>query len=130
MCVRCAGEEKIGQSVLVGPRSNMPYRVLKAVVDMMGRRYTERLYDPISLEDIVGQLGLTELRMDTRDWLTQVGDGERRRMSEFPVPSGSAGQSKDNTPSLWGHIFLQGEQLAAANWQGHPPPLSRHWVWR
>ena len=66
------GVEKIGQSVLVGPRSNMPYRVLKAVVDMMGRRYAGRDYEPLTLEGILEQLGLADLRMDTRDWLSLV----------------------------------------------------------
>ena len=66
------GVEKIGQSVLAGPRSNMPYRVLKAVVDVMGRRYAAKNYEPLSLEGILEQLRLTELRMDTREWLSQV----------------------------------------------------------
>ena len=61
--------------MLVGPRSNMPYRVLKAVVDMMGKRYREKVYDPLSLEGILEQLGLVDLRMDTRNWLSQVGGG-------------------------------------------------------
>ena len=66
------GVDKIGQSVLVGPRSNMPYRVLKAVVDMMGRRYAGKVYEPLTLEGILEQLGLSDLRMDTRDWLSLV----------------------------------------------------------
>ena len=46
--------------------------MLKAVVDMMGRRYTLHDYQPLSLEEILTELGLTELRMDTREWLLQV----------------------------------------------------------
>ena len=50
----------------------MPYRVLKAVVDMMGRRYSAKKYEALTLEEILTDLGLTELRMDTREWLSQV----------------------------------------------------------
>lgn len=64
--------DALKNSVLVGPRSNMPYRVLKAVVDMMGRRYAAKDYQPLSLEEILTGLGLTELRTDTRQWLSQV----------------------------------------------------------
>ena len=71
-CPATEGVDRLKQSVLVGPRSNMPYRVLKAVVDMMGRRYTAREYTPLRLEEILSDLGLTELRMDTREWLSQV----------------------------------------------------------
>lgn len=64
--------EGLTNSVLVGPRSNMPYRVLKAVVDMMGRRYAAKDYQSLSLEEILTGLKLTELRTDTREWLSQV----------------------------------------------------------
>ena len=66
------GVDKLKQTVFSGPRSNMPYRVLKAVVDLMGKRYRARDYKPLGLEGILSGLGLTELRTDTRDWLTQV----------------------------------------------------------
>lgn len=63
------------QTLLSGPRGNMPYRVLKAVVDMMGRRYRAKEYQPMKLEEILNTLGLIELRMDTREWLSQVRGG-------------------------------------------------------
>lgn len=72
LTVAVEGVDKLKQSVLAGPRSNMPYRVLKAVVDMMGRRYAAREYTPLTLEEILTHLQLTELRTDTRDWLTKV----------------------------------------------------------
>lgn len=51
----------------------MPYRVLKAVVDIMGRRYREKIYDPLTLEEILGELKLVdEVRMDTREWLSHA----------------------------------------------------------
>ena len=72
LLVATEGVDKIKQAVLVGPRSNMPYRVLKAVVDVMGRRYTARNYQSLTLEEILTELGLTDLRTDTRQWLAQV----------------------------------------------------------
>lgn len=71
--------EEMKNSVLVGPRTNMPYRVLKAVVDMMGRRYAAKDYQALSLEEILTGLKLTELRTDTRQWLSQVGVFHRER---------------------------------------------------
>ena len=64
--------EKLKHVVLSGPRSNMPYRVLKAVVDMMGHRYSIQDFQPLSLEEILAELKLTELRTDIREWLQQV----------------------------------------------------------
>ena len=67
--------DKLKKAVLSGSRSNMPYRVLKAVVDMMGRRYVTPENEPLSLEEILTELGLTDLRTDTREWLLQVRGG-------------------------------------------------------
>ena len=69
------GVDKLKKAVLSGPRSNMPYRVLKAVVDMMGRRYVTPKNEPLTLEEILAELGLTDLRTDTREWLLQVRGG-------------------------------------------------------
>jgi hypothetical protein len=75
----------------------MPYRVLKAVVDMMGRRYGARQYEPLTLEEILAQLGLAELRMDTRDWLVQL------------VSTGSEGQPEDSLLPLGREVPVQGQ---------------------
>lgn len=121
------GVEKLKKAVLSGPRSNMPYRVLKAVVDMMGRRYVSPNpeYEPLTLEEILSELGLTDLRTDTREWLLQVrkGAGAVLRGEEhaqgregraevrdalFCWSSGSQGEPQDHVLSCWGEVSLQG----------------------
>ena len=50
--------------------------MLKAVVDMMKHRYTEREYDPLNLEEILAEIDLTDLKTDTRQWLHDVRMGK------------------------------------------------------
>ncbi len=53
--------------------SSNPYRVLKAVVDMMRLRYTSKEYEPLNLEEILEEINLADLKTDTRQWVLQVG---------------------------------------------------------
>ena len=64
--------DQIKQAALVAHRSNNPYRVLKAVVDMMKQRYTSKDYEPLTLEEILTEINLTDLKTDTRQWLRDV----------------------------------------------------------
>ena len=65
--------DQIHQAALSGHRSNNPYRVLKAVVDMMKQRYCVKKYTPLDLEEILTEVNLTDLKTDLRLWLSEVG---------------------------------------------------------
>lgn len=65
--------DQIRQTALSGHRSNNPYRVLKAVVDMMKQRYCAKKYTRLGLEEILTEINLTDLRTDLRLWLSEVG---------------------------------------------------------
>jgi len=67
--------DQIHQAVLSGHRSNNPYRVLKAVVDMMRQRYCGKNYQHLSLEEILTEVKWTDLRTDLRQWLSEVWEG-------------------------------------------------------
>ena len=60
-----------------------PYRVLKAVVDMMKQRYISKEYDPLSLEEILTAVNFTDLRTDIREWLHKVREQRARAISSF-----------------------------------------------
>ena len=64
--------EQIKQTALLAHRSNNPSRVLKAVIDMMKQRYASKLYERLNLEAILKEIGLTDLRTNTRLWLFEV----------------------------------------------------------
>ncbi len=52
--------------------SSNPYRILKAVVDMMRLRYTSTNYESLTLNEILEEIKLTDLKSDTRQWVLQV----------------------------------------------------------
>ena len=64
---------EIKKAASLGRRSNNPYRVLKSVVDMLRQRYMSKNYEPMSAEEILTLLDLTDLATETRLWLVQVG---------------------------------------------------------
>ena len=72
-CIHTGNVDQIHQAALSGHRSNNPYRVLKAVVDMMKQRYCEKKYTELGLEEILAEVNLTDLRTDLRLWLSEVG---------------------------------------------------------
>lgn len=63
---------EIKKAANLGRRANNPYRVLKSVVDMLRQRYMTKNYEPMSAEEILTLLDLTELVTETRLWLIQV----------------------------------------------------------
>lgn len=64
--------EQIKQTALLAHRSDNPSRVLKAVIDMMKQRYASKLYERLNLEAILKEIGLTDLKTNTRLWLFEV----------------------------------------------------------
>lgn len=66
----CFPPESVHQQVTKS--SHNPYRILKAVVDMMKQRYTSKDYEPLSFEEILYAVKFTDLRTDTKEWLHGV----------------------------------------------------------
>ena len=61
--------KQVAQSAM---KSNNPQRILKSVLDLMSERYVARCYEPLSLEEILTAIEITELRTDTRQQLYEV----------------------------------------------------------
>ena len=64
--------EEIAKAAELAFRNDNPARIFKAVVDLMKDRYLTKVTDPMSLEEILSTIKLSELKKDRRDWLYQV----------------------------------------------------------
>ena len=64
--------ESIKQVAQSAMKSNNPRRILKSVLDLMSARYKNKEYTPISVEEILTCIDLTELRTDIRQQLYMV----------------------------------------------------------
>ena len=64
--------DTIKQAALSGHRSNNPARILKAVVDMLKERYLAKVYDPLSMDEILKEINLIELRTDIKHEIYEV----------------------------------------------------------
>ena len=64
--------DAIKEAAKHGHRGKNPARILKAIVDMMKERYLTKVYDPLSMDDVLKQIDLEELHSDVKKRLYEV----------------------------------------------------------
>ncbi|XP_003383616.1 PREDICTED: transcription initiation factor IIE subunit beta-like [Amphimedon queenslandica] len=61
--------DSIKEAAKHGHRGKNPARILKAVVDMMKERYLTKVYDPLSIDEILKEIDLEELHSEIKQRL-------------------------------------------------------------